>query len=59
MIHGYYECIVIWNYPVVGEDLLCEHEVGTNPHNMHAVAVKKVIDGNLMGNFLLNGLKIL
>ena len=39
---------LIWNNPVVGEDLLCECEVG-NPHDTHAVAVKplKVIDGNL------------
>ena len=32
--------------PFVGEDLLCEQEVG-NPHDTRAVAVKKVIDGNL------------
>ena len=37
---------LIWNNPVVGEDLLCECEVG-NPHDTHAVAVKKAIDGNL------------
>jgi len=37
MIHGYHECKVVWwDNPVVGEDLLCEHEVG-NPHNMHVV----------------------
>jgi len=34
---------VVWDIPwlVVKEDLLCKHEVG-NPHNTHAVAVKKV-----------------
>ena len=34
---------VVWDnpWPVVEEDLLCEHEVG-NPHDTHAVAVKKV-----------------
>ena len=31
MIRGYHEYKLIWNNPVVGEDLLCEHEVG-NPH---------------------------
>ena len=31
---------------VIGEDLLCECEV-RNPHDTHAVAVKKVIGGNL------------
>ena len=46
MIRGYHKYKLIWNNPVVGEDLLCEHEV-RNPHDMHTVAVKKVIDGNL------------
>ena len=46
MIRSYHEYKLIWNNPVVGEDLLCEREVG-NPHDTHAVAVKKVIDGNL------------
>ena len=46
MIRGYHKYKLIWNNPVVGEDLLCECEVG-NPHDTHAVAVKKVIDGNL------------
>ena len=46
MIRGYHEYKLIWNDPVVGECLLCEREVG-NPHDTHAVAVKKVIDGNL------------
>ena len=46
MIRGYHEYKLIWNNPVVEEDLLCECEVG-NPHDTHAVAVKKVIDGNL------------
>jgi len=36
---------VVWDNPVV-EDLLCECEVG-NPHNTHAVRVKKVIYSNL------------
>jgi len=31
---------VVWDNPVV-EDLLCEREVG-NPHDTHAVVVKKV-----------------
>ena len=43
MIRGYHEYKL---NPVVGEDLLCERKVG-NPHDMQAVAVKKVIDGNL------------
>ena len=41
MIRGYHEYKLIWNNPVVGEDLLCECKVG-NPHDTHAVAVKKV-----------------
>ena len=45
MIRGYHEYKLIWNNPVVGEDLLCEREVA-NPHDTHVVAVK-VIDGNL------------
>ena len=46
MIRGYHEYKLIWDNPVVGEDLLCEREVG-NPHDTRAVAVKKVTDGNL------------
>ena len=46
MIRGYHEYKFVWDNPFVEEDLLCEREVG-NPHNMHAVAVKKVIDDNL------------
>jgi len=34
MIHGYHEYKVVWDNPIVGEDLLCKHEVG-NPHDMH------------------------
>jgi len=36
MIRGYHEYKVIWYNPLVGEDLLSEHEVG-NLHNTHAV----------------------
>ena len=46
MIRGYHEYNVVWDNPVIGENLLCKREVG-NPHDMHAVAVKKVIDGSL------------
>ena len=45
MIHGCYKCKLAWDNPFVGEDSLCECEV-ENPHEMHAVAVKTVIDGN-------------
>ena len=45
MIHGCYKCKLAWDNPFVGEDSLCEREV-ENPHEMHAVAVKTVIDGN-------------
>ena len=45
MIRGYHEYKLVCDNPFVGKDLLCEQEVG-NPHNMHAVAVKKVIGGN-------------
>jgi len=33
---GYHEYKVAWYNPLVGEDLLSEHEVG-NPHDTHAV----------------------
>jgi len=37
MIRGYHEYKVVWwDNPVVGEDLLCEREVG-NSHDMHVV----------------------
>ena len=45
LTRSYHKYIVVWNKLVVGEDLLCEREVG-NSHDMQAVAVKKVIDGN-------------
>jgi len=32
MICGYHEYKVVWYNPLVGEDLLSEHEVG-NPHD--------------------------
>jgi len=44
IIHGYHKKKVVWNNPVVREDL-CECEV-RNPHNTHAIAVK-IINGNL------------
>ena len=37
---------VLYGNPFVGEDLLCEQEVG-NPYDTHTVVVKKAIDGNL------------
>ena len=45
-IRGHHEYKFVWDNPFVAKDLLCEQEVA-NPHHMHAVAVKKVIDGNL------------
>ena len=50
MVRGYHECKLVWDNPVVGENLLCEREVG-NHHDTHAVAVKKIIDGNLTPYF--------
>ena len=44
MVCGYHEYSLIWNNPVVGEELACEHEWG-NSHNPYAVAVKKTIGG--------------
>ena len=55
MIRGYK---LVWDNPVVGENLLCEREIG-NHHDTYAVAVKKIIDGNLTmagpsyGSFLM------
>ena len=37
MVCGRHKYNVAWGDPFVGEDLLCECEVG-NPRNMHAVA---------------------
>ena len=37
MVCGYHKYKLVWDNPFVGEDLLCECEVG-NPNNMHAVA---------------------
>ena len=45
MIGGYHEYKFVRDNRFVG-DWLCEQEVG-NPHDTHAVAVKKVTDGNL------------
>ena len=45
MIRGYYKCKLAWDNTFVGEELPCEHKE-ENPHDMHAVAVKMVIDGN-------------
>jgi len=44
MIHGYHEYLLIWNNPIVGEELACEHEVG-NSHDPYVVAVTKNIGG--------------
>ena len=44
MIRGYHEYILIWNNPIVGEELDCECELG-NSHDPYAVAVKKIIGG--------------
>ena len=46
VIRGYHKYKSVWDNPFIGEDLLCEREVG-NHYDMHAVAVKKVVDGNL------------
>ena len=46
MIRGYHEYKVAWDNLVHRENLVCEREVG-NHHATHAVAIKKVIDGNL------------
>ena len=34
------------NYPTVGEELVCEHELG-NSHDPYTVAVKKAIGGEM------------
>ena len=51
MIRGYHECSLIWNNPIVGEELACERELG-NSHDPYAVAVKKTIGGEtkVVGN---------
>ena len=46
MIRGYHEYMLIWESPSVGERLACEREPG-NAHDTHAVAIKKVIDGEI------------
>ena len=42
MIRGYHEYSLIWNNPIVVEELACE--LG-NSHNPHAMAAKKTIGG--------------
>ena len=44
MVRGYHQYKEIWPDLFVGEELLCEREVG-NPHDPLAVAVKKTIGG--------------
>ena len=44
MIRGYHKYMIIWNDPIVGEELFCEREPG-NSSDPYAVAVKKQISG--------------
>ena len=44
MIRGYHEYKTVWDDPVDGKELECKCEIG-NSHDTHAVAVRKVIDG--------------
>ena len=44
MIHEYHEYRMIWNNPIAGEELTCDHELD-NSHNPYAVVVKKTICG--------------
>ena len=39
MIRGYHEYGLIWNNPIVGEELVCERELGNNHDPYCAVAV--------------------
>ena len=48
MVRGYHEYRASWSDPYVGEELICEREVG-NFHDPQAVALKK----KLMVNFRL------
>ena len=43
---GYHEYQSIWPNTTVDDELICEREVG-NPHDTHAVAIKKDISGVL------------
>ena len=40
MVRGYHEYQASWSDPYVGEELICEQEVG-NSHDPQAVALKK------------------
>ena len=44
---GYHEYQSIWPNPTVDDELICKREV-ENPHDTHAVAIKKDISGVLM-----------
>ena len=46
MIHGYHEYKSVWINTVVEEELSCEREIG-NAHDTLAVAVRKIIDGDM------------
>ena len=43
-MRGYHVYKEIWPNPIIGEELPCEREIG-NPHDLSAVAVKKLITG--------------
>lgn len=46
MIHGYHEYKSVWINPIAEEELSCEREI-RNAHDTHAVAVAKIIDGDI------------
>ena len=46
MIRGYHEYKLIWNDPIISEELWCQCEPG-NSHDPYAVAVKKRIGGRV------------
>ena len=46
MIRGYHENKIIWPNPVIEEELSCKREIG-NSHDIHAVAVRNIIDGDI------------
>ena len=40
MIHGYHEYKIVWENPVLAEELCCTREIG-NPRDPAAVAIQK------------------
>ena len=46
IVYGYHEYQSIWHHPLADGELVCKREAGKF-HDPQAVAIKKIMDGNL------------